>query len=101
GAASEAPCDLDELVCGAPDVEAADDEGDVDHAGTGDRYWRSRLSSSRILRRLSIMSPRPCSRRNSEVWKPLGRSCRMVCSMTRGPAKPIMALGSARMTSPS
>jgi len=43
----------------------------------------------------------PCSTRNSERWNPSGSFWRMVCSMTRGPAKPISALGSARMTSPS
>src|SRR5690606_25917419 len=42
----------------------------------------------------------PCSRRNSERWKPGGSSCWMVCSMTRGPANPMSAFGSARITSP-
>ena len=44
---------------------------------------------------------KPCSSRNSLVWKPLGSSMRMVALMVRGPAKPISALGSAKTTSPS
>ena len=43
----------------------------------------------------------PCSTRNSLRWKPSGSFCRMVCSMTRGPAKPMSALGSAMLRSPS
>src|SRR2546427_811258 len=41
----------------------------------------------------------PCSSRNSEVWNPSGRSWPIVCLMTRGPAEPITAPGSARVTS--
>ena len=51
--------------------------------------------------RLTIESTMPCCSRNSERWKPSGSFCRIVCSMTRGPAKPMSALGSAMMTSPS
>ena len=43
----------------------------------------------------------PRSSRNSLRWKPSGSFCRMVCSMTRGPANPISALGSAMFRSPS
>ncbi len=43
----------------------------------------------------------PCSSRNSLRWKPSGSFWRMVCSMTRGPANPMSALGSAMFTSPS
>ena len=43
----------------------------------------------------------PRSSRNSLRWKPAGSFCRIVCSMTRGPAKPMSAFGSARMQSPS
>ena len=42
----------------------------------------------------------PFSSRNSAVWNPSGRSCPMVCLITRCPAKPITAPGSARITSP-
>ena len=38
--------------------------------------------------------------RNSEVWNPAGSVCFVVSLMTRAPANPIMAPGSARMTSP-
>jgi hypothetical protein len=41
----------------------------------------------------------PCSKRNSAVWNPSGSFCFVICSITRGPAKPIIAPGSARMTS--
>ena len=34
-----------------------------------------------------IPSRKPCSRRNSELWKPAGSFWPMVCSITRGPAK--------------
>src|SRR6516162_2965638 len=51
-----------------------------------------RRSVSRSSRRSTTMSSWPCSRRNSERWKPSGRGWRMVSAMTRG---------SARMRSPS
>src|ERR1039458_8825042 len=54
-----------------------------------------------ISLRGTMASTNPWSTRNSERWKPLGSFCRMVCSMTRGPAKPTMAPGSARFTSPN
>ncbi len=60
-----------------------------------------RLASlSRISRRSTIRSMAPCCSRNSERWKPSGRVSRTVCSITRGPAKPISAPGSAITTSP-
>src|SRR6202140_4721776 len=43
----------------------------------------------------------PCSRRNSERWKPGGSFWRIVCSITLGPAKPMSAPGSAILRSPS
>ncbi len=46
------------------------------------------------------MSIAPFSRRNSDLWKPSGSVSRTVCSMTRGPAKPMSAPGSAMTTSP-
>src|SRR5687767_11150037 len=57
-------------------------------------------SLSRSWRRSTIMSIAPFSSRNSARWKPSGSFCRTVCSMTRGPAKPMSALGSAMTTSP-
>ena len=47
------------------------------------------------------MSTKPCSNRNSALWKPSGSFCPMVCSITLGPAKPISAPGSAMMISPN
>ena len=51
--------------------------------------------------RSTMRSQKPCSSRNSERWKPLGRRLCVVCSITRGPAKATRAPGSAMMTSPS
>ncbi len=56
---------------------------------------------SRSLWRCTTMSIMPCSVRYSARWKPSGSFSRMVCSMTRGPANPISAPGSAMCTSPS
>jgi hypothetical protein len=47
------------------------------------------------------MSTSPCSWRNSARWNPSGSCFLIVCSITRGPAKPMSARGSARITSPS
>jgi hypothetical protein len=47
------------------------------------------------------MSIAPFSSRNSARWKPSGSFSRTVCSITRGPAKPISAPGSAITTSPT
>src|SRR5690606_24977098 len=60
--------------------------------------WAMRSRSSR---RSQIWSMAPCSSRNSERWKPSGSVSRTVCSITRGPAKPISASGSAMLMSPS
>src|SRR5690606_11815399 len=75
-------------------------------SSAGGAGWRISIASSvatrsRIPRRSQIWSMAPCSTRNSERWKPSGRVSRTVCSITRGPAKPIRALGSARLMSPS
>ena len=43
----------------------------------------------------------PFSSRNSARWNPSGSFCLIVCSMTRGPANPMSALGSAMFRSPS
>ena len=43
----------------------------------------------------------PCLSMDSALRKPLGSFWRMVCSMTRGPANPITAPGSATITSAS
>ena len=56
---------------------------------------------SRIWRRSMIMSMFPCCSRNSLRWNPSGSVCRTVCSITRGPANPISAFGSAMMMSPN
>src|ERR1039458_6388899 len=50
--------------------------------------------------RATIASRNPCSSRNSARWNPSGSFCRVVCSITRGPAKPISAPGSAIFRSP-
>src|SRR5690606_7304939 len=68
--------------------------------------WRVLIASrgarrSRSPRRSQIWSMAPCSSRNSERWKPSGSFSRTVCSITRGPAKPIRASGSAMLRSPS
>ena len=64
-------------------VLARDPGRDVVAAGAS----ASALSS----RRSTTASISPCSSRNSAVWKLSGSFCRMVCSITRGPAKPISA----------
>ena len=47
------------------------------------------------------MSTMPCSSRYSARWNPSGSFSRMVSSITRAPAKPIIAPGSAMAMSPS
>ena len=44
---------------------------------------------------------KPFSSTNSARWKPGGRSSPIVCRITRAPANPTSASGSARITSPS
>jgi DNA-binding GntR family transcriptional regulator len=51
--------------------------------------------------RSTIWSMAPWSSRNSERWKPSGNFSRTVCSITRGPANPMSASGSAMLRSPS
>src|SRR5262249_3430354 len=58
-------------------------------------------SVGRRSRRWTTMSTMPWALRYSARWKPSGSFSRMVCSMTRGPAKPMSAPGSARWMSPS
>ena len=55
---------------------------------------------SRISSRLTIWSMSPCLSRNSALWKPGGSACLVVSRMTRAPANPIDAPGSAMITSP-
>ena len=43
----------------------------------------------------------PWASRNSLRWNPSGSFWRIVCSMTRGPANPMSAFGSAMLRSPS
>src|SRR5437868_8022127 len=66
------------------------------HAG-GAKNWRNCAICGRNLLRSTIWSINPCSFRNSAVWNPFGRSWCVVSLITRGPAKPIMLFGSARM----
>src|SRR5262249_54278069 len=61
----------------------------------------SRASVERSSWRCTTMSTMPCSLRYSARWKRSGSFSRMVCSMTRGPANPISAPGSAMWMSPS
>src|SRR5690606_14955037 len=64
--------------------------------------WRSSLPTVDFKsRRCTTASSIPLSSRNSAVWNPSGRSCPIVCLITRGPANPITAPGSARIASPS
>ena len=65
------------------------------------RRLHSLLKVSRISCRCTTMSIMPCASRYSDRWKPSGSFSRMVCSITRGPAKPISAPGSAMWMSPS
>ena len=46
-------------------------------------------------------STKPCSRRNSDRWKPFGSFSPIVSLVTRAPEKPMSAPGSARTMSPS
>src|SRR5882672_2172237 len=85
------------------EAPAGHEAKDPDQTGEGACRCRrvSRLASlSRIWRRSTIMSTAPFSSRNSARWKPSGSFSRTVCSMTRGPAKPMRARGSAMTTSP-
>ena len=43
---------------------------------------------------------RPWFNKNSDFWKSDGSFCLIVCSITRGPVKPISAFGSAIIRSP-
>ena len=49
----------------------------------------------------TITSTKPCSRRYSAVWKLSGNFYLNVCSITRLPANPIRAFGSAKIKSPN
>ena len=68
--------------------------------------WRCRSASVRAItgrswRRSTIMSIAPFSSRNSLRWKPSGSFSRTVFSITRGPANPTSAFGSAMTRSPT
>src|SRR5207244_2827835 len=60
-----------------------------------------RETSSRICLRWTMRSTKPFSSTNSARWKPGGRSSPMVWRITRAPANPTSALGSATITPPS
>src|SRR6185369_14459591 len=70
-------------------------------SGRGARYLIRSASLLRRSERGTTMSIIPCSSRYSARWKPSGNFSRIVCSITRWPAKPISAPGSASWTSPS
>src|SRR6266403_4509837 len=80
--------------CGAG-FEAGSIAGDV----VNSRH--SRASVGRRSWRCTTMSTMPWSFKYSARWKPSGSFSRMVCSITRAPANPISAPGSAICTSPS
>lgn len=70
-------------------------------AGRFISFARMLASLRRISGRRTIISIAPFSIRNSLRWNPGGSFSRTVCSITRGPAKPISAFGSAMFRSPS
>src|SRR5574343_1361568 len=76
---------------------AGRETGDGRFISCANRRARRGRSSLRGM----IISMAPCSSRNSLRWKPSGSFSRTVCSITRGPAKPISAFGSATITSPT
>src|SRR5699024_2011818 len=49
----------------------------------------------------TTLSSCPCSNKNSAVWKSSGNFSLIVCSITRLPAKPMSALGSLKLISPT
>ena len=75
--------------------------GAVSSAGDFVSRRQSRARVGRSSWRCTTMSTMPWSFRYSARWKPSGSFSRMVCSITRGPAKPTRAPGSAIWTSPS
>src|SRR5690606_22992477 len=78
-------------------VTSAGSTGEGSCCSCASRRARRGRSSARGM----IRSIAPWSSRNSLRWKPSGSFSRTVCSITRGPAKPMSALGSATITSPS
>ena len=65
------------------------------------RSRSSRASSSRRSSRATTRSTNPWLARNSARWKPGGSSAAIVPAVTRAPAKPMSASGSAMLTSPT
>ena len=66
-------------------------------------YVRALQRSYRVCLRFlrsTTISISPCSSKNSAVWNPWGKSAPIVCLITLGPAKPIIAPGSAIIISP-
>ena len=70
-------------------------------AGARDSNRQRRARHSRCCWRGTTMSTMPWTRRYSARWNPSGNRSRIVCSITRAPAKPMTAPGSAMCTSPS
>src|SRR5205823_14989550 len=100
---SEAPLDAAPLSCEEKAAGVLEGQPAQSAASAGARpaMWRSSWPVvSRSSLRGTTASTMPCSSRNSAVWKPSGRSWPMVCLITRGPANPTTAPGSARITSP-
>src|SRR5690606_15626700 len=81
--------------------QAVDSAGAAAGSGRRISFAISDAMSSRALRLSTIMSRAPFSSKNSARWKPTGKVSFTVCSITRGPAKPISEPGSAMFTSPS
>src|SRR5581483_268333 len=69
-------------------------------AGVRVRTRSRRPRVERRSRRWTTASSMPCSSTDSARWNPAGSVWWIVCSITRGPAKPMSAPGSASWTSP-
>ena len=62
---------------------------------------RRRVSSPRSSERATTRSTKPWLNRNSARWNPSGSSAAIVPAVTRAPANPMSASGSATFTSPT
>src|SRR6266705_5549339 len=97
---AEAPFDAGRLSC-KKKLAGVFEGQSAASAGQAPVMCRSSWAAvSRSSPRGTTASIIPWSSRNSAVWKPSGRSWPIVCLITRGPANPMTAPGSARVTSP-
>src|SRR6266496_1338784 len=97
---AEAPFDAGRLSC-EKKLAGVFEGQSAASAGQEPVMWRSSCAAvSRSSPRGTTASIIPWSNRNSAVWNPSGRSWPIVCLITRGPANPMTAPGSARITSP-